>query len=243
MSHTNKRTELSVNQFKEILERHDRWTCQKNGGKRAKLQHVVLPNNIDLRDANLANVTFLDVSLININLSGACLHHASLTDSNFCYSNLAGANLEQADLSNTNLNYVDLRGANLRSANLENADLTGACLDGADLTRANLYRAVLFGASIHKAKLRLATLKGAKLCGGLYQVIGFGSEKRCTTYDAINDCVICGCWDNVEGNNSLTAFKEHIERIYGEDGITPNNQFYKEYRAIINLFELVKGMK
>lgn len=241
MSHTNKRTELSVNQFKEILNKHDRWLSQKNEGKRAKLQHVVLPTNIDLRDANLANVIFLDVSLINMNLSGACLHHASLTDSNFCYSNLAGANLEQADLYNTNLSYADLRGANLRSANLYNADLRGARLDGADLTQANLNRAVLYDASIYNTKLHLTALTGTKLCDGLYQVIGFGSEKRCTTYDAINDRVICGCWDNVEGNNSLTAFKERIERVYGEDGITPNNQFYKEYRAIINLFELVRG--
>lgn len=122
------------------------------------------------------------------------------------------ADLQGADLRDVNLRDVDLRGANLRGADLRGADLRGADLQGADLPN------------------------------GLYQIIGCGSYNRCTTYDSINDRVICGCW-NDGGGNHLESFKKRIEAIYGDKGETPNAAYYIEYMAAIKFFEMVKRVR
>lgn len=118
---------------------------------------------------------------------------------------------ERADLRNVNLRGANLRGADLQDANLREADLQGA-------------------------NLRYANLQGADLPTGFYQVAGIGSAGRCTTYDSINNQVICGCWDNGEGN-TLQAFKERVESVYGKQGERPNEKYYAQYMAAIKFFE------
>ena len=152
-------------------------------------------------------------------------------------ANLRGANLEGADLRGANLRGANLRGANLRGANLEGADLRGANLEGADLRGANLE-----GADLRGANLRGADLRGAYLPAGIYQVVGCGSNNRCTTYDAINDRVICGCWNDGNGNH-LDSFIKRIDFIYGPSGNEPNEQYYAEYMAAIAFFKAVKELK
>lgn len=87
-----------------------------------------------------------------------------------------------------------------------------------------------------------AYLRGADLPNGMYQIVGCGSYNRCTTYDSINDRVICGCWDDCDGNH-LESFKQRIENIYGDKGETPNAACYTEYMAAINFFEMVKRLR
>ena len=89
------------------------------------------------------------------------------------------------------------------------------------------------------ANLRGANLQGAYLPNGMYQIVGCGSYNRCTTYDSINDRVICGCWDDCYGNH-LESFKQRIETIYGDNGENPHAAYYIEYMAAINFFEMVK---
>lgn len=89
------------------------------------------------------------------------------------------------------------------------------------------------------ADLRGAYLRGAHLPNGIYQIVGCGSYNRCTTYDSINDRVICGCWED-GGGNHLESFKKRIETIYGDKGEAPNAAYYIEYMAAINFFEMVK---
>ena len=119
---------------------------------------------------------------------------------------------------------ADLQGANLRGANLRGANLQGANLQGANLQGANLQG---------------ADLRDADLPNGIYQIVGCGSYNRCTTYDSINDRVICGCWED-GGGNHLESFKKRIETIYGDKGEAPNAAYYIEYMAAINFFEMVK---
>ena len=121
-----------------------------------------------------------------------------------------------------NLQDANLRGANLRGANLQGANLQDANLQDADLQRANL--------------------RGANLPNGMYQIVGCGSYNRCTTYDSINDRVICGCWDDCDGNH-LESFKQRIETIYGDKGENPHAAYYIEYMAAINFFEMVKRVR
>ena len=132
---------------------------------------------------------------------------------------------------------ADLRGADLQDANLQCADLQGADLRGADLQCANLR-----GADLQCANLRDANLRGADLPNGIYQIVGCGSYNRCTTYDSINDRVICGCWED-GGGNHLESFKKRIETIYGDKGEAPNAAYYIEYMAAINFFEMVKRVR
>ena len=119
---------------------------------------------------------------------------------------------------------ADLRDAYLRDAYLQDADLQGADLQGANLRDANL---------------RDANLRDANLPNGIYQVVGCGSENRCTTYDSINDRIICGCWNDNSGN-ALASFEQRINDIYGEKGKEPNKKYYLEYMSAITFFKSVK---
>ena len=152
-----------------------------------------------------------------------------------------------ADLRGANLRGADLQCAYLQGAYLQDANLQGAYLQGAYLQGAHLQGASLQGANLRDAHLRDAYLQGAYLQGaglpnGIYQIVGCGSCNRCTTYDSINDRVICGCWDD-GGGNHLEFFKKRIEAIYGDKGETPNTAYYIEYMAAINFFEMVKRVR
>ena len=124
----------------------------------------------------------------------------------------------------------------------QRADLQGAYLRGADLRGADLQGADLQGADLRGAYLRGADLRGAYLPKGIYQVVGAGSNNRCTTFDSINDRIICGCWNDNNGNH-LEAFKQRIIEIYSENGKTPNAAYFAEYMAAVAFFEAVKGVK
>ena len=167
---------------------------------------------------------------------------ANLEGANLEGANLEGADLEGANLEGAFLEGAFLEGANLEGANLEGAVLEGAVLEGANLEGANLEGANLEGAVLEGANLEGAFLEGANLPNGVYQIVGCGSANRCTTYDSINDRVICGCWNDGEGNR-LESFKKRIEDIYGENGENPNSIYYAEYQAAIKFFENVKELK
>ena len=132
--------------------------------------------------------------------------------------------------------------ADLQGADLQCADLQGADLQCADLQCADLQGADLQGAHLQDANLQGADLQCASLPNGIYQIVGCGSYNRCTTYDSINDRVICGCWED-GGGNHLESFKERIETIYGDKGEAPNAAYYIEYMAAINFFEMVKRVR
>ena len=172
------------------------------------------------------------------------------------------ANLAAADLYGADLEGVNLRRANLRSANLRRASLRRACLCGADLEGADLEKANLKGANLREADLEITNLEGANLEGAdlrgaslcrasleganlptdMYQVVGAGSCNRCTTYDATNNQVICGCWSDGAGNK-LNSFARRIEEIYGTKGKTPTPKYYTEYMSVINFFRAMKELK
>jgi pentapeptide repeat protein len=83
-----------------------------------KESSVIKLPHADLNDANLAEVT-----LVNVDLRGA---------------NLTGARLSGTVLTEADLRGADLSGADLTEANLRDTDLSGADLSGADLTDANV---------------------------------------------------------------------------------------------------------
>ena len=134
-----------------------------------------------------------------------------------------------------------LEGADLRGACLERANLRGANLCMANLERANFRRADLEGANLEGANLCRADLEGADLPIGIYQIVGSGSYNRCTTYDVINDQIVCGCWDDKKGNH-LDSFIARIESIYGSNGKKPNSVYYAEYMSAVDFFRAMKDL-
>ncbi len=102
---------ISQEELNEILEKHQKWLNDENGGERADLR------NADLRGADLRSAELRGADLRDANLSGADLRSAELRD-----ANLSGADLSGADLSG-----ADLSGADLRSAELKGADLDYSC--------------------------------------------------------------------------------------------------------------------
>lgn len=127
---------------------------------------------------------------------------------------------------------VAIHGRWIQDKGGKHADLRGADLRGADL----------YGTNLRGANLLHADLKGATLPIGVYQIVGPGSCNRCTTYVAVNDQVICGCWDDGAGNK-LNSFARRIEEIYGTKGETPNSKYYAEYMSAINFFKAMKELK
>ena len=135
----------------------------------------------------------------------------------------------------------------LRDEGGKRADLSGANLYRADLCEAELCEADLHGANLHKANLERANLIGANLEGttmpiGIYQIVGPGSCNRCTTYDTVNNQIICGCWDDGAGNH-LDSFIKRIEEVYGPKGKTPNSKYYAEYMSAVAFFKAIKELK
>lgn len=91
------------------------------------------------------------------------------------------------------------------------------------------------------ADLRGADLEGVELPIGVYQIVGAGSRNRCTTYDVINDQIVCGCWNDGKGNH-LDSFIKRIEVVYGINGESPNQTYYAEYMSAINFFGAMKEL-
>lgn len=171
--------------------------------------------------ANLSGEILIETDMYGANLCRAKLCHANLSHTDLHYANLSHANLCHADMCHANLSYADLRCVDLCHADLRGASLVKADLRGANLCQANL--------------------RGAKLPTGMYQVVGAGSCNRCTTYDVINDQIVCGCWDDGAGNH-LDSFTLRVESIYGPNGEKPNSVYYAEYMSAINFFRAMKEL-
>ena len=222
---------IGTKKLQEIIESHGKWLKFEDGGKCADLRGAYL-QCADLRGAYLQCADLRGADLRGAHLQGAHLQGA----------NLRGANLRDADLQGAYLQCADLRDAYLQCADLQGAYLQCADLRDAYLQCADLRDAYLQCADLRGAGLQGAYLRGADLPNGIYQIVGCGSYNRCTTYDSINDRVICGCWED-GGGNHLESFKKRIETIYGDKGEAPNAAYYIEYMAAINFFEMVKRVR
>ena len=138
---------ISGEQLKEILQKHQMWLKGEEGGERA-----------DLWDTDLRGF-----DLIDINLSGADLRKSDLSGVDLMYADLKYADFKYTDLSAADLNDADLRGVDLTGANLSNVDLSESDLNNADLSYANLIGVNLSYTNLNYANLKGADLRNAKL--------------------------------------------------------------------------------
>ena len=208
---------MTKQELNEIVASHGRWLADKSRGERA-----------DLHGANLSGA-----NLSGANLRGADLSDANLSDANLHYANLSDVDLRGANLSYANLSDANLSDANLHGANLHCADLRGADLRGADLRDANLSGADLRRANLHGANLRRAILPAIIL-----QVGPIGSRKDYIVYNASDDNILCGCWNNYKGG-TLEEFEAHVEEVYSFEN-KETLMFRNEYLAAIGHFKTVR---
>ena len=148
-------------------------------------------------------------------------------------ANLRGANLRGANLCDANLCDANLRRANLCDANLRGANLYDADLRDADLCDANLRDADLCGADLRRADLR-----GADLPAIIVQVGPIGSRKDYVVYNASNDNIRCGCWNDYKGG-TLEEFEARVKEVYPSKK-KYTLKFRNEYLAVIDYFKTVR---
>ena len=208
---------MTKQELNKIVASHGRWLADKSRGERADLCGADL-RGVDLRGANLRGANLCDAGLCGANLRDANLRGADL-----CDANLHGADLRGADL----------RGADLRDANLRGVDLRGANLCGADLRGANLRGADLFDAGLCDADLCCADLPAIIL-----QVGPIGSRKDYVVYNASDDNIRCGCWNNYKGG-TLEEFEARVEEVYPSEK-KDTLKFRNEYLAVIGYFKTVR---
>ena len=113
---------------------------------------------------------------------------------------------------------ADLRCANLRDANLRGADLRYADLSDADLSCANL--------------------RYADLPAIILQVGPIGSRKDYVVYNASDDNIRCGCWNDYMGG-TLEEFEARVEEVYPSEN-KETLKFRNEYLAVIGYFKTVR---
>lgn len=205
---------MKQKELNEIIANHVKW-LHGNGGKPANLMRT------DLRGADLSGA----------NLKCARLYKADLREANLRDTYLYDADLTEANLHGVDLSKIQLTKASLYKADLSNANLSEAILSGADLRETDL----------SGTNLSHADLSGADLPTGMYQIVGPGSYNRCTTYDTINDQIVCGCWDDKKGNH-LDSFIDRVENIYGPNRKGSDPLFYAEYMAAITFFTAMKQL-
>lgn len=101
---------MTKNELTEILQLHEMWLNEEEGGAQAKFEDLDL-RGLDFRGANLIKADFKDADCSGVDFTGADLRCADFT----------GANLTGADFA----------GANLKWANFYKAHVTGARFNGA----------------------------------------------------------------------------------------------------------------
>jgi uncharacterized protein YjbI with pentapeptide repeats len=112
-------------------------------------------DGVDLREAEMNDVTF----------GGAVFWKTDLTKAKLPNADLSDAYLEDADLSGANLFNANLTRTRLHRATLTDANLDDATVDQTVFTRADLSRATLKDATVTGADFSDATLKGVVASG------------------------------------------------------------------------------
>ena len=108
----------------------------------------------------------------------------------------------------------------------------------ADLRCADLRDANLRGADLRGADLRCANLRGADLPAIILQVGPIGSRKDYIVYNASDDNIRCGCWNNYMGG-TLEEFEARVEEVYPSEK-KDTLKFRNEYLAVIWYFKTVR---
>ena len=120
----------------------------------------------------------------------------------------------------------------------ERADLRGADLCDADLRCADLRGADLRDADLRDSDLRYANLRSADLPAIILQVGPMGSRKDYIVYNASDDNIRCGCWNDYKGG-TLEEFEARVEEVYPSEN-KDTLKFRNEYLAVIGYFKTVR---
>ena len=183
---------ISKEELKEILKKHEMWLKDEESGERANL------SNADLSSVNLWNANLIYADLNGANLSNADLWNANLTSADLTYANLSGADLSNTDLTYANLSGANLSDADLKCANLKCANLSDADLINTDLKGTNLWNADLSGADLKYIKTSIRTIGYNLACP---------EEGSFTGYKKADGCIVKLLILEDAKRSSATTFK------------------------------------
>ncbi len=196
----------SVEELKQICDKHIKWLREEDGGARA-----------DLSGANLGRA----------DLSGADLSWADLSGANLGGADLSGANLGGADLSGADLSWANLSGADLSEA--INATIAFAmtviAADGELVAWKKARREDGFGECIVKMLIPVAAKRsnaGGRKCRAEYAVVTevFGAEYATSARDGTKyitgTTVYADSWDNNRWNECSHGIHFFITREEAE---------------------------
>lgn len=134
------RKRINYDEFKELLENHQKWLNGEEGGKRAVCNQIDFRGwgfdfiiNHDFRNAVLHDCDFSGMRLTNIDFSGA-----DLTDCKFENSCIKNCNFTNSDLSDCNfvdveLGKTDISGSNMDTTVLDCAKIYDIKADNCDV--------------------------------------------------------------------------------------------------------------
>jgi uncharacterized protein YjbI with pentapeptide repeats len=182
-------------ELREILNKHQLWLKNKEGGAKADLSYADLSyanlRSADLSSANLRSADLRSADLSSANLRSADLSSANLSSANLRYADLSSANLRYADLSCADLRYADLSCADLSSANLRYANLRYA-----DLSYANyedIYKDFMAKLALQKDEVigLLKSVVDGKIDGSTYTgecacFVGTIAKVKGVNYESLN---------------------------------------------------------
>ena len=101
---------ISKEELKDILDKHNKWLNDEDGGERA-----------DLRGADLINANLTGANLRGADLMNADLRDADLRDADLIGADLSGANLRGAYLKKCHINNIKLLNNTCQSVHIDNS--------------------------------------------------------------------------------------------------------------------------
>lgn len=174
-----------------VLERHQKWLNDEEGGERA-----------NLTDANLASTNMKKVNLASAIMEGSDMSGANLTGANLMGTNMRKSNMNGSDMSGANMMYANLAGADLRKSDMRYANVIDTNMKDANLAYTNMWYA-----NIKYARMRDADLKQIK--EDLFEKLKIAKNEAVGLYDHIIRGKIDGsCYETV-----AKLRKEDYERM------------------------------
>lgn len=195
---------MTKEQIHEVLDKHLKWICNKEGGSCANL------SGADLCGADLSGANLSGANLSGVNLSGANLFRAYLCGADLSRANLNGANLSGADLNGANLSRSSLSGTNIE-IKLLNQLFPIACPE--------------FGSFIGWKKCRNNIIVRLEICEDAKRSSAYGRRCRCSKVKVL-------ALENIDGtpSDAVEAYSQYNNKFVYRVGKIINVDDFDEDR-------------
>ena len=99
---------ISEDDLREILEKHEKWLNDEDGGEKADMQQS------DMQRANMQRA-----NMQRANMKWADMRGVDMQQSDMRGADMRGANMQWADMRGADMQWADMRGADMRGVDLD----------------------------------------------------------------------------------------------------------------------------